>query len=248
MNINKDSLLSFGIGNAKLDNRTAHFSLPAGHSCPGALTCLTFSDRETGVIQDGDKAVIRCFSASQEAAFASVRAQRWRNFDLLKAAHTRTNMRDLLHDSMPDSKRWDKMRIHVAGDFFSMAYFQAWVDIAVKMPKHLFYAYTKSGHIVSKFLKAGGVVPSNFVLTGSDGGKFDAAWAEHQIKVAYVVGHPEKTDLKIDHDDSLAQAAAGGDFALLLHGPQKAGSTAAADLRRLKAENIEFSYSRSEPK
>jgi hypothetical protein len=237
----KEGLLSFSLGNAKLAKDIANFSLPAGHSCPGAQSCLAKADRETGRITDGPNSQYRCFSASQEAAFSNVRRTRWNNFDLLRAAHTRTNMRELIFDSMPDPNRWTKMRIHVSGDFFNLAYFQAWIDVATRLTSHLFYAYTKSGGIVDKYLTAGGVLPANFILTGSDGGKQDDVWPLHSVKMAYVVNHPEDTTLEIDHTDSLAYSGT-GDFALLLHGQQPAGSSAAAATARLKREDIAFAY------
>jgi hypothetical protein len=237
----KEGLLSFSLGNAKLAKDIANFSLPAGHSCPGAQSCLAKADRETGRITDGPASQYRCFSASQEAAFSNVRRTRWNNFDLLRAAHTRTNMRELIFDSMPDPKRWTKMRIHVSGDFFSMAYFQAWIDVAARLSSHVFYAYTKSGSLVDKFFEAGGVLPDNFILTGSDGGKQDSVWGKHGVKMAYVVHHPDDTALQIDHTDELAYAGT-GDFALLLHGQQPAGSPAAAAAARLSKEGIAFAY------
>ena len=43
------------------------FSLPAGVSCPGAVDCLSYSDRVTGKITDGKHTQFRCFMASIES-------------------------------------------------------------------------------------------------------------------------------------------------------------------------------------
>lgn len=235
-------LLSFGLGNAKVSKDTATFSLPAGHTCPGARDCLSKADREAGKVTDGPHAKFRCFSTSQESAFKSVRNSRWRNLDLLRAARTRKNIRELIFDSLPRRGSWTKCRIHVSGDFFNAAYFQAWADVARSMPDKLFYAYTKSAAIVGKFLGEGNSIPENFVLTGSVGGKQDGVWDAHGFQKAHVVLHPDDTDLPIDHDDTHAQSS-GGDFALLLHGTQPKGSEAQKALRRMTEEGVSFTYS-----
>ena len=80
--------LSFGLGNAKLSKAIATFSLPAGHSCPFADECLSKAARITGLLADGDNCRFRCFAAANECTYPSVRAARWKNLDLLKAAGT----------------------------------------------------------------------------------------------------------------------------------------------------------------
>ena len=72
-----EALLKFGQGNAKLDKAIATFSIPAGHTCPGADKCMARANRLTGKISDGKSQEFRCFSASSEAAFSSVRESRW---------------------------------------------------------------------------------------------------------------------------------------------------------------------------
>ena len=86
-------LLKFTFENAKLKG-IWHFSLPSGHTCPGAESCKTFADKITGKIMDAQKAVdgviFRCYAAMDEARRPNVRKTRWENFDLLKAAKTTT--------------------------------------------------------------------------------------------------------------------------------------------------------------
>ena len=53
----------------------------------------------------------------------------------------------------------------------------------------------------------------------------------------------EQRGLQIDHNDSLAMTP-GPSFALLLHGTQPMGSVASKALKKLKADNIKFGYSR----
>lgn len=221
--------LKFGEGNAKLDQKIFTFSIPAGHACPGAHLCMAKADRQTGKLTDGSTQEFRCFAATAESAFPSVRKQRWQNFDLLKAAKTREAMAKLISESLPSEA--SIVRIHVSGDFFSEAYFLAWIDVAKAKPDAKFYAYTKS---INLWHKVQGEIPANLILTASQGGKFDSQIGE--FKRAIVVYSQEEAaalNLAIDHDDSHAY---GGNesFALLLHGTQQKGTQAAKSLSALK--------------
>lgn len=224
-------MLSFGKGNAKLDSATATFSLPAGWTCPGALECLSRANPETGAITDGPRTLWRCFAASQEALFPSVRDSRWGNFEQLQQAKGGASMAVLILESLPKWAR--KVRIHVSGDFFSHAYFAAWQEVATRRPGVVFYAYTKSVHLLPR--KAD--LPDNLRIVVSAGTKHDLHQARAKgYAVAFVVfqaGGP----LPIDHDDSHA-IAADHDFALLLHGTQPKGTEAAAALAALKRAGV----------
>jgi len=224
-----NTLLSFGKGNAKLDKTIATFSLPSGFTCPGALECLSRANRETGKITDGAENRFRCFSASQEAVFPNVRKQRWHNLDLLRGK-SRAEMVALIIASLP---KLDIVRVHVAGDFFSQDYFNAWMIVASQLPEKHFYAYTKS---VKFWIAAKEFVPSNFCLNASFGGLHDALIGEHNLKSAVVVfseAEAAEKGLEIDHDDSKAMKGEKS-FALLLHGSQPKGSVSAKALSTLK--------------
>lgn len=238
-----DTKLKFGKGNAKLDKQIYTFSIPSGHTCPGACQCLAKADRKTGRIKDGLKQQFRCFSASAEAAFPTVRDSRWRNLDLLKKAKTTAKMRDLILESIP--KKAEKIRIHVGGDFFSQAYFDAWVKVAEARPNMLFYAYTKSIPYWANRLVH---IPGNMELTASEGGKHDHLINDLGLRTAKVVLHPKeakKHKLKLDHDDQHAMGNKGDkSFALLIHGMQRKGSEASDAIKRLKEEEVEYAYSR----
>ncbi len=213
------------------------FSLPAGHSCPFAHECLAKAHRDTGKITEGKKTVFRCFSASTESVFPNSRHQRWHNFSLLKGVRTSLAMAILIQDSLPTDATI--VRVHVSGDFFSQAYFNAWMIVARNNPGVKFYAYTKS---LTYWVNAG-TIPSNFVLTASEGGKHDYLIALHNLRFARVVfteQHAIEAGLEIDHDDSHAMEN-GPSFALLLHGKQSKGSPAAKALSALKGKG---SYSR----
>jgi hypothetical protein len=235
--VKEEEPLVFGKGNAKLKDIHT-FSLPSGWTCPMADQCLAKANRETGKVADGPRTEFRCFSASQEALYPSVRNARWYNLSLLKG-RTMSEMADLILSSLP--RKATTVRIHVAGDFFSLPYLDAWLVVARERPDVLFYAYTKS---LSLWVARKGVMPTNFVLTASHGGREDHLIDLHGLRSAKVVySEREAADLglEIDHDDSHAMNAVGGDFALLIHGSQPKGSVASKAIAALRAQG-EFGY------
>ena len=243
----KMTLLKFGEPNSKLKKMLKEmrlilktFTLPAGWSCPAAQDCLSKADRETGKIQDGPDTEWRCFAASAEATYPSLRKMVWHNFELLKQAlkldkeagfencpHTTA----LINKSLP--KKFDIMRVHVGGDYFSKRYLRAWIDVARQNPDKIFYSYSKS---LNFFLEW--ALPENLVLTASRGGKYDEMIDLHGWKEALVVySEQEAIDkgLEIDHDDTHA-AFGKKNFALLIHGTQPKGSAASIALQKIKRD------------
>ena len=219
--------------------------LLSGYSCPYAEKCLSKAVQlPTGKrkIRDGKKTEFRCFSASQEVQYTNVYNSRKHNFDLLRKQN-HEEMVKLINSSLPENA--GIVRIHVAGDFFSLPYMHAWYMVAALNPNVLFYAYTKS----LKFW-VGGInelpILHNFVLTASYGGRDDHMIDEFNLrstKVVFSEAEAEELGLAIDHDDSHAAKPSlrDQDFALLIHGTQPAGSTAAVALKALKGKG---SYSR----
>ena len=243
----KMTFLKFGEPNSKLKKMLKKmrlilktFTLPAGWSCPAAQDCLSKADRETGKIQDGPDTEFRCFAASAEATYPSLRNMVWHNFELLKEAlkldaqagfENMPHTSDLIHKSLP--KKFDIMRVHVGGDYFSKKYLQAWIEVAKKNPDKIFYSYSKSLHFFKQF-----ALPENLVLTASRGGKYDDLIDLHGWKEALVVyseQEAEEKGLEIDHDDTHA-AFGEKNFALLIHGTQPAGSAASIALQKIKLD------------
>ena len=231
--------LKFGNPNAKLKQlakslklKLSTFSLPSGHTCPGALDCLSKADRDTGKITDGKHTEFRCFQASAEAVYPSLRNAVWHNYDLIRAALKKSvqTCADLIEQSLPKA---DIYRVHVGGDYFNKKYLEAWIEVARRYPDRIFYSYSKSLHLWKQF-----ALPENLVLTASRGGKFDELIELHDFKCAEVVfSEQEAIDkgLEIDHDDS--HAAFGKEsFALLLHGTQPKGSAASQALSLLRKQ------------
>tara|TARA_Y100000593_G_C4238618_1_gene300909 strand:+ start:106 stop:876 length:771 start_codon:yes stop_codon:yes gene_type:complete len=223
------------------------FNLPSGFSCPGAKKCLSKADKITGKITDGKDTLFRCFSASDEARSTQARAQRWHNFTLLRQYKNANDIAMLINQSLP-SVDIDVIRIHVSGDFYSLAYFIAWIKVAKDNRNIRFYAYTKSinywVHCIDKKIS----IPSNLILNASRGGRYDKLIndSKYQLKSAEVVFSLEQAEqrgLQIDHNDSLAMTP-GPNFANLLHGTQPIGSVASKALRTLREKNTKYSYSR----
>ena len=147
------TLLKFGNPNAKLAALAKRFkmilktfSLPSGWTCPGARDCQSRADRETGKIKDGKHTQFRCFQASAEAIYPSLRAMVWHNQDLLMSKiNDQNKLADLIHASLP--KKFDILRVHVGGDYFNLTYLAAWCEVAKRNPEKIFYSYTKSTHL-----------------------------------------------------------------------------------------------------
>jgi hypothetical protein len=183
----------------------------------------------------------RCFAASQETVWPSVRASRWHNFDLLRKATLGQTVK-IIQDSLPPKA--EIIRVHVSGDFFNAAYFKAWMTVAGDNPNVLFYAYTKC---VSYMIKYKDLVPGNFILTASYGGRDDGLIKEHKLKSAVVVfseGEANVLGLDIDHDDSHAYNGHKS-FALLLHGIQPKDSPAATALKEMNKSGVKYSYAKA---
>ena len=218
------------------------FDLLSGHSCPFANGCLSkvVETPEGFRIQDGPNTEFRCFSASQEVIYTNVRKLRSANFSELRGLTTE-QMASKLLAAMP--KNLGVCRISVAGDFFNQSYFDAWLSVALNNPDKLFYAYTKS---LPYWVNQISIIPENFVLTASYGGRRDDMIESYNLRSAKVVLHPSETILEIDHTDEHAAnpETRDQDFALLIHGVQPKGSAAGTAIKVLKSENVEFSYSR----
>lgn len=237
----KDNLLRFGFGNAKISKSVATFSIPAGYSCPMALQCQSFANRFNGKITDGKHTQFRCFAASQEALFTNVRESRWLNFELLKRANTFEAMANLIQRSLPAGVH--SVRIHVSGDFFNESYFLAWLTVALNNKNIVFYAYTK---MLSFWVKYKKIIPNNFRLTASKGGKEDYLIVKHKLKyaeVVYSVNEAKLKKLEIDHNDSHAMEGKES-FALLLHGVQPKGTIAAKANYKMKKMGVNGYYNK----
>ena len=229
---------------AKLSRRVGRkvrsMSLKAGYSCPGAKDCLAKFDSAKRLKLVGPDTEFVCFAASLEAIFPGFDSNNGHNFALVVASKSEAELTELILRSLEANKVKDGeiFRVHIAGDFLNAKYFRAWMRAAAMRPGVHFYAYTKSLHY---WIENKALVPANFNLTASKGGKFDHLIKPNGLKYSEVVfseGQAEGLRLEIDHDDWHA-AFGRNSFALLIHGAQKAGSKAAAavaELNRIKRQ------------
>ena len=121
-----------------------------------------------------------CPNAGICAALCYAKAGRW-NFSNVKAAHIAKLelalnlpefVRQMSDELMKNKYAGAYIRIHDGGDFFSREYAIAWLNLAESFPDTNFYAYTKEVALF-KALTAEGLVPSNFTLIYSFGGRQD---------------------------------------------------------------------------
>lgn len=210
-----------------INGRNAYtFSMLAGVACPGAKDCKSqavVQSDGTMRIRDGKHTVYRCFSASQEVLFPAVYNQRKHNLDEVRGcANKLDKLVALIDQSLPQNAQL--VRIHISGDFVTQNYFDAWCVVAKRRPNCQFYAYTKS---LPFWVKRRYIIPENFVLTASRGGRYDYLIDGHNLKEAIVVGTIEQANdmgLPIDHTDELAMDRKVHKLALLVHGAMPIGS------------------------
>jgi hypothetical protein len=239
-------MLKFSKGNGKLANDTLIFNLPAGKTCPGALFCKSFAIlNEDGkrTIQDTQHTQFRCFAASSEVQYDAVFYNRAHNLQTIVEAISNGTAADLIHNSIQEnrSRKTAKVRIHESGDFFSGAYLDAWIEVAIRNPDLKFYCYSKSLQLFVNFK-----LPANFYMTASYGGKFDHLIDEgfftRYSKVVMNDAEADLLGLEVDHDDS--HCFGDKPFALLVHGTQPKGSEAGKAIRDRRANKQFGGYSK----
>lgn len=242
INPTKDCVLNFSNGNMKL--QWPYFSLPAGYTCPFATQCKTLPAKWKGTTKQGKfekpasweknyqlakGAKYLCYAGRAQAQYPGANIQAFSNLNLLKKFKTSEEMADLIVKSLKfhGLQNTDLFRIHEAGDFFSQAYFDAWLEVARRMPGTLFYAYTVS---LPFWLSRKGQIPRNFKLIASMDEDNEELINAENLRYAKVVGSAEEArelGLRLDVDDMLAWGT-DDSFALPLHGSQPKGSEAAA--------------------
>lgn len=247
-----EGVLKFGLGNTKLPSSTLTFSLPAGHTCPGALLCHSQVSRHpsptTGKysIRDGKHTQFRCYAATEELR-PTVRTARWHNYDLIQNLDTE-ELTQLFQLSITLHARYytERVRWFVSGDCYSPVIRDAIANVASVSP-YMHYFYTKN---LPLFLDDhGGLrpLPDNLLVTASWGGKYDFLLHDGLFpRTARVVDTEEEAaglGLPIDYNDAYAYAADPIHFAHLSHGTQPPGSAAGKAIRTRRAAGRFSGYS-----
>ena len=225
-------------GNSKLD--WPYLSLPAGYTCPNAISCKSFAAKSHHKFSDGSSlkkaselTKFGCFAARAQAQYPELNKNVFSNLKLLNIAAKSGGvdaMAKLILDSIKHAglENIRISRIHEGGDFFSKDYMAAWIKVANALPNTNFYTHTTS---LPFWIALKSIMPDNFNLIAS----FDDSSDSNKelilknglrySKVVYSVDEAKRLKLKIDYDDTLA-CCSKENFALLLHGGQPAGSEA----------------------
>jgi len=130
--------------------RVFNFGIPAYKSASGKLTCPF-----------ADDCVKFCYARKGAYIWSNVKPAFEKRYELSKT--------DKFVDEMSNEivkKKPDYVRVHDSGDYYSKAYLQKWIDIALLFPKVKFYSYTNSVLMLKE-----ANLPSNFDIIFSDSGK-----------------------------------------------------------------------------
>ena len=231
--------LKISKGNKKLSKTTGIISLPAGLTCPGANSCKAFAIMNDKTnkreLKRGDESLFTCFAASEELRYPNVYNSRRYNYNLINKFVVKRDidgLSNLINDSLlANKKNINKFRIHESGDFYNPLYLEAWLNVAKFNKDIKFYCYSKS---LIYFLEI--LLPNNFYLTASYGGKYDylidEGYFKRYSKVVFSIEEAKRLGLKIDVDDSLCFE--NKPFALLLHGLQEKNTASGEALKLIK--------------
>ena len=232
-------ILKISKGNKKLPKTTGIISLPAGLTCPGSNTCKawTVMNEKTNKreLKRGNESLFTCFAASEELRYPNVYNSRRYNYNLINSYVVKRDvdgLSNLINDSLlANKKNINKFRIHESGDFYNPLYLEAWLNVAKFNKDIKFYCYSKS---LNFFLET--LLPNNFYLTASYGGKYDylinEGYFTRYSKVVFSIEEAKRLGLEIDTDDSCRFK--NKPFALLLHGLQEKNTASAEALKLIK--------------
>ncbi|MDA9245716.1 hypothetical protein N9P20_00980 [Polaribacter sp.] len=130
--------------------RVFNFGIPAYKSASGKITCPFAGD-----------CVKFCYAKKGAYIWSNVKPAFERRYELSKTDEFIGAMYNEI-----TKKRPDYVRVHDSGDYYSKAYLNKWIDIALLFPEVKFYSYTNS----VKMLKEADL-PDNFDVIFSDSGK-----------------------------------------------------------------------------
>lgn len=132
-----------------------NFTLPAFLSqngtkiCPNAGQCAKW-----------------CYAKQGTYNFSNVKRKHESNFE----ATRQNDFINRIVSEISTKRRIDAVRIHDAGDFYSLEYLYKWLTLAKLHENIIFYAYTKQ---IRMFKSLRNSLPENFIIIYSFGGKQD---------------------------------------------------------------------------
>ena len=130
--------------------RVFNFGIPAYKSASGRVICAM-----------ADECVDWCYAKKGAYTWSNVQPVFEKRYQLSKT--------DDFIDAMNNEikrKKPDYVRVHDSGDYYSKAYLQKWIQIAIHNPDVKFYSYT---NMVDMILNTS--LPSNYDIIFSDSGK-----------------------------------------------------------------------------
>ena len=199
-----------------------NWTIPAFQSSTGFRTCPS-----AGVCVSG------CYARSGTYAFGNVKSAHEAKLELTKRDDFSALMCVEIDTWLKKrSVKHLKIRIHDAGDFYSIEYLNKWVDVMAHYKDDTrvsFYAYTKQVDMFKKYRILFGI-PSNFTLIFSLGGRQDAlinpktdrhAKVFESIAELQAAGYADGTD-----NDLVAAIGASNKIGLVFHHAKKWENTA----------------------
>lgn len=133
-----------------LNVRLFNFGIPAYKSASGKLTCPM-----------ADSCIKFCYAKKGAYIWGNVKPAFEKRYELSKTDQFVEAM-----NAEIKKKRPDYVRVHDSGDYYSKAYLQKWIEIAIHNPSVRFYSYT---NMVDMILNTS--LPDNYDIIFSDSGK-----------------------------------------------------------------------------
>ena len=134
----------------ELGVRVFNFGIPAYKSASGRVIC--------GM---ADECIKFCYAKKGAYIWSNVKPAFEKRYELSKTDDFVNAMNDEIKRKKPDY-----VRVHDSGDYYSKAYLQKWIEIAIHNPDVKFYSYT---NMVDMILKTS--LPDNYDIIFSNSGK-----------------------------------------------------------------------------
>jgi len=133
-----------------LNLRVFNFGIPAYKSISGKLTCPMAQD-----------CIKFCYAKKGAYIWGNVKPAFEKRYELTKTDNFINAMNEEIKRKKPDY-----IRVHDSGDYYSKAYLDKWIQIAIHNPNVKFYSYT---NMVDLVLKTS--LPDNYDIIFSNAGK-----------------------------------------------------------------------------
>jgi hypothetical protein len=130
--------------------RVFNFGIPAYKSASGKLTCPFAGE-----------CVKFCYAQKGAYIWGNVKPAFEKRYELTKTDDFVNKMNEEIAKKKPDY-----VRVHDSGDYYSKAYLDKWIEIAIHNPHVRFYSYTNSVEMLKS-----AKLPDNYDVIFSDSGK-----------------------------------------------------------------------------